>query len=319
MYNPRNDTRKEIMRKVELKTITKNNGKTRQLVVPNPKYKKELKEALETAIPLHNSYGTCSDKGIKQFILAHEKAKYIIKVDIENFFDSINLQSYMSNNKLTRFPNGYLIENCFYPTQMAISLGMSQGWRYKTLPQGFPTSPYIANLFMRRFDQAMEKYAKDNSYVYTRYFDDIVISIDRSTDVPETEVTDILTKIKLSLSLYDLKLNSEKTVHYPVIDFYSVLGVTASRNEESDTITLTTKAEHKKYILKTIVYTLHHMDDFSDEEHIKRYNKGMGHMSWIHYIEDNSANYNKCVNVMNQYKALLGTTTLDTNRLGGEL
>jgi len=43
-------------------------------------------------------------------------------------------------------------------------------------PQGFPTSPYIANIVLRAFDEKMARIAVENNCVYTRYADDLSFS-----------------------------------------------------------------------------------------------------------------------------------------------
>jgi RNA-directed DNA polymerase len=44
------------------------------------------------------------------------------------------------------------------------------------LPQGAPTSPMLSNLAARKLDDALNQYALENGFVYTRYADDIAIS-----------------------------------------------------------------------------------------------------------------------------------------------
>ena len=53
------------------------------------------------------------------------------------------------------------------------------------LPQGAPTSPYLANLLATGMDRRFQGYANKNSLRYTRYADDRTISGDRQ-DLPST-------------------------------------------------------------------------------------------------------------------------------------
>jgi len=44
------------------------------------------------------------------------------------------------------------------------------------LPQGAPTSPMLANLAMKRFDQIVTKISADRGLIYSRYADDLSFS-----------------------------------------------------------------------------------------------------------------------------------------------
>lgn len=45
-----------------------------------------------------------------------------------------------------------------------------------SLPQGAPTSPYLASVSFSKLDKKIYSYCKRRNYLYTRYFDDISIS-----------------------------------------------------------------------------------------------------------------------------------------------
>lgn len=275
---------------VTYKTIRKNNGKTRHITVPSAKDKRKLRQALLSAYTLNTSYGTCSEKDIKQFVLAHKQAKYIIKVDIQDFFDSITLSKFRNHTSIRSFPNGYKIENCFHKhPEMS----------YAALPQGFPTSPYLSNVFMYAFDSEMQQVAKSNGSIYTRYFDDIVVS--SSTPLDQSQVESVLNTIRLKLNRLGLQLNDSKTIHYEVEDFYAILGVTYSK----ETDRCTTKASHKSYILKHIKWHTHNFDNTPEAlpEHAERLFKAMGHLAWIEYIEVDSTALAKCKKQLQNYRS----------------
>lgn len=72
------------------------------------------------------------------------------------------------------------------------------------LPQGSPTSPAIANIVCKRFDDEMLSYSISRGLRYTRYADDITISGDCVS-------RDLVKTIKERLITLGFKLNKEKT------------------------------------------------------------------------------------------------------------
>lgn len=275
---------------VTYKTIRKNNGSERIITVPSASMKRKQQMALQSAIPLETSYGTCPSKGIKQFVLAHSNAGYIIKVDIQDFFHSIKYTSFIRHVSLTQFPNGYPFYKCFYRLQDS---------DVSVLPQGFPTSPYLANLYLYKFDNDMEGAIRNIGGTYTRYFDDIVVSFTSEPD--EHTYAFVMSSIRNGLRDLSLNLNETKTRCYVVDNFYSILGVTYSK----DTSQCTTKAKHKDFILKHIKWHCHNYTPEDKPKHIDRLVKGKGHLAWIQYIEGNSNAYSKCKKQIEQYEEII--------------
>jgi hypothetical protein len=98
---------------------------------------------------------------------------FILKIDIKDFFPSFNFArfSVFIKNALHESwtldeQDMRLLQNCCFDEDFL-------------LPQGFSTSPFIANRMMHSFDILVGKYLvqyqKANA-IYTRYSDDIVIS-----------------------------------------------------------------------------------------------------------------------------------------------
>ena len=72
------------------------------------------------------------------------------------------------------------------------------------LPQGAPTSPYLANLRCRELDSRLEEIALQYGLTYTRYADDMTFSGD-------FDAAELLRKTESFLRIYGLELNHEKT------------------------------------------------------------------------------------------------------------
>lgn len=75
------------------------------------------------------------------------------------------------------------------------------------LPQGAPTSPQIANLVMKRFDERIGKWCGERGINYTRYCDDMTFS-GRKAVFNTKEITQLVSR---ALRKMGFKLNMKKT------------------------------------------------------------------------------------------------------------
>lgn len=108
--------------------------------------------------------GFVPGKSIVDNAKPHISKDYILKLDIEDFFPSIN---------------GYdvflLFNNLGYTNKLSSVMSRICVFKDK-LPQGGPSSPYIANLVCRNLDDRINSICKTHSLNYSRYADDITIS-----------------------------------------------------------------------------------------------------------------------------------------------
>lgn len=183
------------------KTIKKRNGKDRLLSIPNQDLMHVLKyinhNVLSWYKPLPCVYAYVKHRGIKQNAKCHLKSKYILKLDIKDFFGSI---------KFGKVVNNILPKDC-YEEELRILLAnlcMVNG----SIPQGAPTSPTLSNIIMHKFDEIMMEYSKEHNLVYTRYADDMVISSKEIFDFKA-----VIIKVKYLLKkYYEMELNDKKTI-----------------------------------------------------------------------------------------------------------
>lgn len=98
----------------------------------------------------------------------HVRRDCVLKIDIENFFDSVGVG--LISECLIR--NGLNAEDAELVSRICSFGGF--------LPQGAPTSGHISNLVMQKFDRLTMIYCLKNDLRYTRYSDDITISGHRS-------------------------------------------------------------------------------------------------------------------------------------------
>lgn len=146
----------------------KSSGGYRDLYCPSRKLKAVqawiLRNILEI-IPLENS-ATAFRKGlnIKDNTEMHKNNKFIVCLDIKNFFDNIQ-RKWVYN----------LFLNLGYSKH--VSLLFTNLCTYKGhLPQGGVTSPCLSNILLKRFDRRIAGYAGARNITYTRYADDITLS-----------------------------------------------------------------------------------------------------------------------------------------------
>lgn len=118
-------------------------------------------------IPHACVHGFVSGRSIIANAAIHVDKKYVLNIDLEDFFPSIHLGRVVGTLR-TRPYN--------IPKDAAVVIGQLTTMLIGELPQGAPTSPIISNLVCRPLDGAMVALARKYRCTYTRYADDITIS-----------------------------------------------------------------------------------------------------------------------------------------------
>lgn len=142
----------------------------------------------------HHASVAFADNSIYAAAKSHCNCRWMIKMDVRNFFESISeISVYRVFRKL-----GYQPLPAFELTRVCTRLGSltrrrrRPQWRthdpsvfaigaYRHirlghLPQGAPTSPMLANLAVHKFDELVDAIAVRYGLVYTRYADDLALS-----------------------------------------------------------------------------------------------------------------------------------------------
>lgn len=176
--------------------IKKRSGGTRDIYIPNFKLKtvqKWINQHILSNMKSHpSSFAFNKGSSILKCASRHTGAKWLIKLDIENFFESI---SEIKVNRVFRsFGYSPLVsfELSRLCTVVSENIGDDEEFRIFRLnsvipdytkigrlgflPQGAPTSPLLSNLVMLQLDDMLTKIAIKNGLTYTRYSDDITFS-----------------------------------------------------------------------------------------------------------------------------------------------
>lgn len=103
----------------------------------------------------------------------HTEKKYILHLDIKNFFDSISVEQV----KVALLKLGSAEDVADFISGLTTVDG--------ALRQGLHTSPDLSNHCLREVDIALAGYATKNKFTYTRYGDDMTFSGDHEPNVGE--------------------------------------------------------------------------------------------------------------------------------------
>lgn len=174
--------------------IKKKNGKLRKIDAPN-KWIKLLQKRLHEVMamiymPKSSASAYIGERGVIYNAKHHVKKKYVLNLDLKDFFPSINFGRV--RGMFMSFP---------FELPVNVSSILAQLCCYnKQLPQGAPSSPIVSNIICSKMDTELFHLARKRGCDYTRYADDITISTN-SDRFPEEIATIEWNNNKISLSL----------------------------------------------------------------------------------------------------------------------
>lgn len=212
------------------KVIHPYKGKRRVLYVPHKPLARVQKALLrhilnpaQEALPVYVMGGRASkdgqrnEFGIFQNAAAHVGQGFIASLDVRDFFPSVRLADVVRALRELSCPA--LRDQEGSPlswTADAATFVARLVTRRGRLPQGAPTSPAIANLVFSRFDERIRD-RLGNGFVYTRYFDDLTISVSerdaraKGLNSPHAFRHHVANVISQVLSRSSFRLNGKKT------------------------------------------------------------------------------------------------------------
>ena len=167
---------------------------------------KSIIEPRYEKIFLGNSYGYRPGKGATKAIRRvlqecnNKKIKYVLRLDIDNFFDSID-HEILRNRLIATGTEPELVRLIMLCLQMGKVRQGSLEWVDTSLgtPQGAVLSPILSNLYLHSFDQ----FAISQGVPYIRYADDFLYLTDtkeRAEEILAKTEKHLKEKLKLSLN-----------------------------------------------------------------------------------------------------------------------
>lgn len=226
--------------------------KNRVLSVPNDFLKAVQRRILDRCLyklPV-SRFSTAYRRGFSLLDNAgpHVGKECIVKLDISGFFDSIDddmVYAVMRRFRLSVPATVLLTHLCVHNS---------------ALPQGAPTSPYIANLVMKHFDESLGKWCTENGITYTRYCDDMTFSGSREA----IRTSQLIPKVRKMLTHQGFKLNNKKTVV-----------VTASGQQRVTGIVVNEKPQIPRELRRSIRQEVYYCTKFGVRESLERRGSGM--------------------------------------------
>lgn len=216
--------------------LKKKNGNYRQIYAPNESLKKcqyIILNKIISKLPV-SKYATAYRKGstLVQNASPHVGKRYLLKMDIKDFFGSI----YFEQIYCTAFNTRY------YPKQIGLiltELCCKNGF----LPQGAPTSPTLSNIVMRNFDDNIGYWCEKHGISYTRYCDDMTFSSDKP-------LYTVYQKVKAMLEEMCFELNEKKTHFITNANRQSVTGLTVNEKVSVSSVYKRSLRQEVYYVLK---------------------------------------------------------------------
>jgi len=192
---------------------------------------------LNAVTPHAASYAFAKDRDLVKSAKKHAGARWLVKIDVRSFFESISEQRvYFVFRRL-----GYPALLCFQLARICTRLPLAEfsrplsetnglpyrPWPQGHLPQGAPTSPMLANLAVYALDVHLSEMCKGLGWTYTRYADDLAFS--RIDDVRRSSAMHLVKLIEQALSSFGLAVRHSKTSIAPPRARKVMLGVLVDR------------------------------------------------------------------------------------------
>ena len=253
-------------KKYESFEILKKSGGTRIITSPSLALKliqRRLAEVLQnTYKPKPVVYGFVIGKNIVDNARHHKKKNWVLNIDLENFFPSINFG---------RVRGMFMGKPYNLPDSVATVLAQICCFKNE-LPQGAPTSPIVSNMICAKMDSELQDLAWNCRCFYTRYADDITFSTTLSefpiqiAKVHSLLDVEIGTDLEKIIKTNGFKINPHKTRAFSHQQRQEVTGLTVNKLPNV----------RREYIAQ-IRAMLHAWDKFglqaTEDEHFNLYDK----------------------------------------------
>ena len=218
-------------------------------------------------------------RGIITNAKIQRKKRFVINLDLENFFGSIHFGRV----------KGFFQKNKYFNMLPEIATIIAQLTCYKgCLPQGAPSSPIISNLICQILDLRLRKIAKKYRLDYTRYADDLTFST--NADFISVE-KDFFSEIKVEIERAGFHMNDRKTRIQDYHHRQNVTGLVVNEklNVNSDYCRQTRAMAHNLYTKGT--FTIGSIEGTMDQ--IEGRFSFINQLDWYNNQANNKANKKK--------------------------
>lgn len=271
--------------------IPKKKGGFREIDAPIQELKDIQKEILNLLqyyleiVPHNSAYAYIKNRSTIKMAEKLKNKNCIIKVDLKNFFNSINealLYEKLNNIANFKILRTFIIPNTNHTLLDAIIvLATKEGH----LVQGNPLSPFLSNLVMLEFDYKINEAIYNKKlpkYMYTRYADDIFLAEYAFADC--RKVISFIDNLLETCYHNCIKRNKEKTQYLKCTKKCYITGVKLNKDHN-----LTYGHEHKK-TLKLNLYNLF-IKYANNEATLEEVQELLGKFSYMKSIEPYYADY----------------------------
>ncbi len=184
--------------------IPKKDGEVRRICIPTKNIRILQDKLLRVLTLIFNPRmcvtGFTRDRCILDNAQLHIGKRYVLNLDLDNFFPSIHIGRVRGILKSAPYSLG---------SGAALTIGQIACHDDGHLPQGAPTSPILANMVCSPLDYSLLELAKEYRLVYTRYADDISFSTNQRKFPPEVATIDALGTCHLGKNLVET-INNHK-------------------------------------------------------------------------------------------------------------
>ncbi|MHC1684400.1 MAG: reverse transcriptase family protein [Clostridiaceae bacterium] len=287
-------------------SVPKRKGGFRNIAAPKSKLKLAQRKILEeilSKIPVSDfAHGFLKEKSVVSGAMAHGgQPKLVINMDLEDFFPTITFERVRGMFKgfgYSGYISSLLAMVCTYCQRMEIEVRGETKYvktSPRILPQGSPASPMITNILCGKLDKRLSGLASKNGFTYTRYADDISLSLKENfseySNLTEGRICGLVSKI---VAEEGFKINKLKTRFLRKNNRQSITGIVVN-NEEIGV--------PRKWIksLRAAIYNANKLKD-SGSLPMEKINEISGMTAWI-----KSVNEKRYKNIIDEAMKIINT------------
>ncbi|EGQ9270942.1 retron St85 family RNA-directed DNA polymerase [Vibrio parahaemolyticus] len=213
-------------KKYKVYTIPKRTAGFRVIAHPSRElkcYQRHLVEILTPHLKNHSSsIAYTKEKSIRENALIHVRNDYLLKMDFNDFFNSITPELFFHICRVQEVFFSQAEERLL--TKLLFWSKSKSKDEHLVLSVGAPSSPLISNFTMYTFDELITSICHENGISYTRYADDITFSTNRKNIL--FSIPSLVKSILLNKYEYKITINDSKTVFSSKAHNRHVTGIT---------------------------------------------------------------------------------------------